>query len=176
MSMTAQKTTSQPPMANSLLAPGTKTQDPAAPMDAPQTDMVMLQKADVWMSQFKTRLNIGIIALVVLWGCVSYLKSTTMQLDARTAPEAERILADGSAEEVMTIHAVEGALERSAVVETVKVEDAKVAPPVNAVKAAVATRSVKRTLAQKTGKSKTAAGKSRQQKKPKKSLASKPAL
>jgi hypothetical protein len=147
-----------------------QTPTPAVSAATPQTEMIMLQKADVWMSQFKTRLNIGIVALIALWGLVSYLKSADMHLEARSLPEAEQILADGSADEVMSIQAVPGSLERGAAVEPVVEKAAESKPTENAVKD-VPSRTVKKSVAQKTGKSK-----SRPQKKPKKSLGSKPAL
>lgn len=143
------------------------------PSEGMRTDRVMLQKADVWISQFKTRLNIGIIALVVLWGAVSYFKSTSMQLAARTAPETEQILADGSADE-LTIATVEvDSLHREIPVETVEavetenlveVGEAEKLSPANTVNAAPA-QVVKKHAVQKAARS---------QKKLKKSVASKP--
>lgn len=142
-------------------------------VEKPQTDMVMLQKADVWMSQFKTRLNVGIIALVVLWGSVSYYKSTEMRLEAHTLPDTEQIMADGSMDDAVMIHAVEGdTLQREAPVQSVKTEEATVTPPVKAAKAAP-TKTTKKAAAQKVLKNKASGGKSpsRQPKKLKKSLA-----
>lgn len=59
------------------------------------TDMIMLQKADLWMSQFKKRLNFGIIVMVMLWTGVSYYKSIEMPTDI---PEAELLVAHDDAE------------------------------------------------------------------------------
>jgi hypothetical protein len=148
---------------------------------APQTDMMMLQKADVWMSQFKSRLNLTIISLVVLWGAVSYFKSTDMQLAAHAVPEVEHILADGSMDESTTIPVLEVdsmqremSMETVEAVETVEAEskvsvdaDARVAPA----------STVKKGLTQKSAPKKAKAGKSasRNQKKLKKSVAAKPA-
>ncbi len=105
--------------------------------EAPQTDMVMLQKADVWMSQFKTRLNISIIGLVVLWGGVSYYKSTgIMQLAAHSAPETERFLADGSMDESSQIQTLEvDSMQRGMPldkVEAVETEDTEIEAAVEA--------------------------------------------
>ncbi|MDQ3235109.1 MAG: hypothetical protein M3Q07_25140, partial [Pseudobdellovibrionaceae bacterium] len=68
MRMTAQKTELQPPMSDTVhlsnlkLAERSMTHSPTptageGKIEGLQTDVVMLQKADVWMSQFKTRLN-----------------------------------------------------------------------------------------------------------------------
>lgn len=149
--------------------------------DAPQTDMVMLQKADVWMSQFKSRLNLTILSLVVLWGALSYFKSTDMQLAAHDAPEVERILADGSMDESTTIPVLEvDSMQREMTVETVEavetVEvDSKVAVDAGATMAPAST--VKKALTQKSAPQKARAdkGASRNQKKLKKAVAAKPA-
>lgn len=146
----------------------------------PQTDMIMLQRADAWMSQFKTRLNISIIALVVMWGAVSYFKSTGMQMAARSAPEPEKFLADGTADEAgiptMDVDSLRGSGEETPVptVETVETVStsipAAVAPPKVEAKVEVAPPVVKKTAAPKAAASKSAA---RNQKKMKKSVASK---
>jgi hypothetical protein len=99
-----------------------------------------LQKADVWIQQFRSRLNWGIIAMVLLWGAVSYFKSTGMQLAARALPEPERIVADGSLDEIPTVEV--NSLQREIEVETVEsvevveTEEAENNLPVNAAKAA----------------------------------------
>ena len=145
---------------------------------APQTDMIMLQKADVWMSQFKTRLNLSIIALVVMWGAVSYYKSTGLQLSARSAPDAEKFLADGSVDEAsiptMDVDSLKGKMDEIPVptvetVETVKAtaEVPEVTPKVEAVPVAV-----KKAAPPKASGNKSSA---RNQKKLKKSMASKSA-
>ncbi len=67
---------------------------PAEPMG---TDMVMLERADQWMVQFKKRLNLAIIGMVVLWVGVSYYKSTDLQ-STTVEVEAPQIVADDSAE------------------------------------------------------------------------------
>jgi hypothetical protein len=135
--------------------------------------MVMLQKADVWISQFKIRLNISIIALVVLWGTVSYFKSTGMQFAARTAPETEQIPADDSMIQPTIATLEVDSLNREIPVETVEavetekiveVGEAETLAPVNTVKAMPA-KAIKKPGAQKAA---------RGQKKLKKSVASKP--
>lgn len=144
----------------------------------PQTDIIMLQKADVWMSQFKARLNLSIIALVVMWGAVSYFKSTSPQLSARSAPEAEKFLADGSADDAsiptMGLDSLKGNMEEIPVptVETVgRVKAApalpEVAPKVKAAPIAVKKAAVPKALVNKSSP--------RKQKKLKKSVASKSA-
>jgi hypothetical protein len=148
----------------------------------PQTDMIMLQKADVWMSQFKTRLNIGIIALVVMWGAVSYFKSTGMQMAAHSAPEPEKFLADGSADDAsiptMDVDSLKGNVEEIPVPTVETVETTNAAIPVPVAPAKVATKvEAAAPVAKKPASPKAAASKSaaRGQKKLKKSVASKPA-
>lgn len=146
----------------------------------PQTDMIMLQKADVWMSQFKSRLNISIIALVMMWGAVSYFKSTGMHMAARSAPEPEKILADGSADDTsiptMEVDSLKGKSDDIPVptVETVETVNASidmpVAPAKVEAKVETAPPQVKKAAAPKAAASKNAA---RSQKKMKKSVASK---
>lgn len=152
----------------------------------PQTEMIMLQKADVWMSQFKTRLNISIIALVVMWGAVSYYKSTGMQMAARSAPEVEKFLADGSADDsgipTMDVDSLKGSIEEIPVptVETVETVNASIAEPAAPAKVEAKVEPkveapppvVKKPAAVKAAASKNAA---RSQKKLKKSVASKTA-
>jgi hypothetical protein len=146
----------------------------------PQTDMIMLQKADVWMSQFKTRLNISIIALVVMWGAVSYFKSTGLQLSARSAPEPEKFLADGSADETsiptMDVDSLKGKSDEIpvATVETVEMETVKAVPAAAEVapKVEAAPAAVKKAAPPKASGNKSSA---RNQKKLKKSVASKSA-
>jgi len=144
----------------------------------PQTDMIMLQKADVWMSQFKTRLNLSIIALVVMWGAVSYYKSTGMQLAARAAPEPEKILADGSADEAsiptMDVDSLKGKMEEIPVPTVGTVETGKATPAVSEVLPKVEAVPVvqKKAMPPKASVNKSSA---RNQKKLKKSVASKSA-
>jgi hypothetical protein len=144
----------------------------------PQTEIIMLQKADVWLSQLKARLNLSIIALVVMWGAVSYFKSTSLQLLAHSAPEAEKFLADGSADDAsiptMDGHSLKGNMEEIPVptVETVKTVKADPALPEVAPKVKAAPVAVKKAAAPKASVNKRSA---RNQKKLKKSLASKSA-
>lgn len=146
----------------------------------PQTDMIMLQKADAWMSQFKSRLNISIIALVVMWGAVSYFKSTGLQMAARSAPEPEKILADGTADDAsiptMEVDSLKAKSEEIPVptVETVETVNAAIDAPATPAKVEAkveaAPPQVKKAAAPKAAASKSAA---RNQKKLKKSVASK---
>lgn len=156
------------------------------------TDVVMLQKADVWMSQFKTRLNVGIIALVVLWAGVSYYKSTEIHLEARTLPDSETLVADEAAREDLVDAAAADDLKSEEASQVVRTEATvptpvpEVAKPVLVEKPRVvpalakkaAAKPVKKALVQKA-KGKNSGGKTqaRQQKKMKmkKSLAAKPA-
>lgn len=145
------------------------------------TDMVMLQKADVWMSQFKTRLNFGIIALVLLWGTVSWYKGTReMHLEAKSAPEAENFLADGTQEQNdMSMPAGE-ADHMNHAVPVKAVDEGAPAPvaqkpvlapaPVKTVKP----KAVKKAVA-KVNKGKPFGGKAQSKNPKKKSLAAKPA-
>jgi len=158
------------------LSPSTEPAEAAPKTAGLQTDMVMLQKADVWMSQFKTRLNVSIIALVVLWGSVSYFKSTEMRLEARTTPES--ILADGSVDDGLMIHAVQGDnLKREAPAEAVETEEAVTKLPEKTVIPAPI-KTLKKTVTPKTVKNKAAGGnkiQSKNKKNLKKSLAAKSA-
>jgi hypothetical protein len=123
--------------------------------------MMMLPKADVWIHQFRFRLNLGIVALVLLWGAVSYFQSTGMQFAARAMPESDRILLEGSLSESGAIPTVDvNSLEREMAVETVEsveiveTEEAQTSLPVNAAQAAP-TEILNKDLAQNISSSET---------------------
>ncbi len=161
------------------------------------TDMIMLQKADLWMSQFKKRLNFGIIVMVMLWTGVSYYKSIEMPTDIPEAEllvahddaeskdstlvdlmESDRLLRPVSAEVVATENLTESeAGDAPALDEKVAATAMDKSPVVVTPNKAVTKASTKKAVTQKTSKpkSKVTKAENRNQKKLKKAIAAKAA-
>jgi hypothetical protein len=154
--------------------------EPVLPTEPMGTDMVMLERADQWMAQFKNRLNLAIVGMVVLWVGVSYYKSTNLQTTTLDV-ETPQIVADDSEEssaEIM-VNSVQESTDMIAsqpeLAETEKVADEKLSMPSLPAQNQVEKPAAK-VVEQKAIKVKKPIGKgqSKNQKKFKKTLASKP--